>query len=51
VIHSDVEKLRDIYADDVEAGQIDHIDGPTAPSEGTFWDDSRHFPEHTEADQ
>ncbi len=51
VIHSDVEKLRDIYADDVEAGQIKHIDGPTAPSEGTFWDDSRHFPEHTEADQ
>jgi len=43
VVHSDVEKLRPIYEDDVEAGQLEYMDEPTAPSEDTFWDDSRHF--------
>ena len=43
VIHSDVERLRDIYEDDVEAGQLEFMDEPTAPSPDTYWDDSRHF--------
>lgn len=43
LVHSDIEKLRPIYEDDVEAGQLDFYDAPTAPSEDTFWDDSQHF--------
>lgn len=43
LVHSEVEQLRDIFEDDIEAGQLDFCEAPTAPSEDTFWDDSKHF--------
>lgn len=44
LVHSDVETLRDIFADDPDACDVaDWIDAPSAPSEETYWDDSRHF--------
>lgn len=42
-LHTDVEQIREIYEDDVEAGQLEFCEAPTAPSENTYWDDSRHF--------
>ncbi|ADB63971.1 hypothetical protein Htur_5084 (plasmid) [Haloterrigena turkmenica DSM 5511] len=48
--HADVEQLREIYEDDVEAGQLEYMDAPTAPSEDTYWDDSRHFELEREAE-
>lgn len=46
--HTEVEEIRDVFEDDVEAGKIDWMDEPTSPSEETFWDDSQHFPDHYE---
>ncbi|MWG36223.1 hypothetical protein [Halomarina oriensis] len=44
-VHSEVERTRDVFEDDVAAERIDWVDGPTAPSESTFWDDTAHFQE------
>lgn len=44
LVHSDVETVSDIFEDDPDAHEVaDWIDAPSAPSENTFWDDSRHF--------
>ncbi|SNZ06188.1 hypothetical protein SAMN06269185_1079 [Natronoarchaeum philippinense] len=44
LIHHEVDAVREIYEDDPEAGEIvDWVDEPSAPSESTFWDDSKHF--------
>ncbi|WP_440767545.1 hypothetical protein [Natronorubrum sp. DTA7] len=43
LLHSEADPVRDIFEDDVEAGEIPWIDEPSAPSNETFWDDSRHF--------
>jgi len=44
LVHHEVESVRDIFEDDPEACEIvDWVDEPSAPSEETFWDDSRHF--------
>lgn len=43
LLHSEAEPVRDIYEDDAEAEEISWMDGPTAPSEDTYWDDSKHF--------
>ena len=44
LVHTDVDPGRPIYADDPEACEVaDWIDAPSAPSEETYWDDSRHF--------
>lgn len=43
LLHSETEPVRDIYEDDVDAEEIRWIDGPTAPSENTYWDDRVHF--------
>lgn len=46
VVHTEVESVEDIWADDHRAERcLTWLDGPTAPSEETFWDDSYHFPE------
>lgn len=42
-IHTETDVLRDIYEDDVEAGELEWMDEPTAPSPDTYWDDTRHF--------
>ncbi len=43
-VHTEVEELRDIFEDDPEAHEIaEWIDAPSAPSEDTYYDDSRHF--------
>ncbi|APX98645.1 hypothetical protein [Natronorubrum daqingense] len=44
LIHNDVEVLRDIFEDDVDAHEVaEWIDAPSAPSDDTYWDDTRHF--------
>lgn len=44
LIHSEVEAVRDIFEDDPDAFEAaDWVDGPTAPSEETYFDDTRHF--------
>lgn len=44
LVHTDAEQRRPIYADDWEAEQVDWVEGPTAPSSDTYWDDRVHFP-------
>jgi len=45
-VHAEVLESEPIYEDDPEACDVvDWIDAPSAPSEETFWDDSRHFEE------
>lgn len=44
LVHSRVEPVRDIFEDDPDAYEVcSWIDGPSAPSEDTYWDDSVHF--------
>lgn len=44
LIHTDVETTEDVFEDDPRAHDIaDWIDAPSAPSENTYWDDTRHF--------
>lgn len=44
LVHTEVEATREIFEDDPDAFEaVDWIDGPTSPSEETYWDDSRHF--------
>jgi len=51
LVHSDVEVLEDIYADHPRAEQCSNwFDGPTAPSDDTFWDDREHFSEEVRAE-
>lgn len=51
LVHHEVESLRDIFEDDPEACEIvDWVDEPSAPSEETFWDDSRHFEQEASCD-
>lgn len=51
LVHSDVEAIEDIWADDPRAEQCSEwIDGPAAPSDETFWDDGRHFSEDVRTD-
>ncbi|WP_436348826.1 hypothetical protein [Natronorubrum sp. FCH18a] len=45
LLHTEADPVRNIFEDDVEAGEISWIDEPSAPSDETFWDDSRHFDE------
>jgi len=45
VVESEVLDAREVYSDDPDAHRAaDWLEAPTAPSEETFWDDSRHFP-------
>ena len=44
LVNSDAEAVRDIFEDEPDACKAaDWVEEPSAPSEGTFWDDSRHF--------
>lgn len=44
LVHTEVEAVEPIYGDDPRACDVaDWIDTPNAPSEDTYWDDSRHF--------
>lgn len=44
LVHSEVEATRDIFEDDPDAFEAaDWVDAPTAPSEQTYYDDTRHF--------
>ncbi len=44
LVHTEVEAIGDIWEDDPEAHEVaDWIDAPSAPSENTYYDDSRHF--------
>lgn len=44
LIHSDVEVLEDIWMDDVKAPRAAAwLDEPHAPSDETYWDDTKHF--------
>jgi len=44
LVHTEVDATRPIYADDPEAFEVaDWIDAPSAPSEDTYYDDTRHF--------
>ncbi|WP_147435214.1 hypothetical protein [Haloarcula sp. Atlit-120R] len=43
LVHSDVEPIERVWADDPRAEHILEYGTPTAPSEDTYWDDSRHF--------
>lgn len=45
LVHTEVERTRDVFENDVVAERIEWIDGPTAPSESTYWDDTVHFQE------
>jgi len=49
--NTEAEPTETIYADDPRAEHIlGYCDGPTAPSSGTFWDDTVHFDEKECAD-
>lgn len=44
VVHSEVLDERAVYSDDPDAHRVaSWLDAPTAPSEDTYYDDSRHF--------
>ena len=46
LVHTEVEAIGEIFEDDPDAHEVaDWIDAPSAPSENTYWDDSRHFGE------
>ena len=50
-VHAEVLKSEPIYEDDPEACDVSSwIDAPSAPSEQTFWDDSRHFEDVSHAE-
>ena len=51
LIHAEVDDIRAVFADDPRAERcFTNSDGPTAPSEDTFWDDERHFGEEVIAE-
>lgn len=44
LVHTETQKINNIYEDDPDAHEVaDWIDPPSAPSEETYWDDTRHF--------
>lgn len=49
LVHTDVTPVQDIFEDDPQAHEIaEWVDAPSAPSEDTYWDDTRHFGEPTQ---
>lgn len=44
LVHSDVESVRDVYMDDIDAPKAaEFIDEPCVPSGDSYWDDTKHF--------